>query len=495
MKISFLPQSVNAKSVLVVGILEGKKLTPQAEAVNKATKGYVEKVLKASGTFTGKFKNLMTLPAPQGLSADLLILVGMGDPKKIKAACINKLGGFIVGQLQTAQKADVDVSIDAVGSFKEADFAALLAEGAVLRSYRFDKYRTKMKAEDKPTLKNLNILVKDVAGAKKAFAQVEPITDAIFKVRDLVNEPANVLYPATFAAEAKKLEKLGVKVEVLGEKEMTKLGMNALLGVGVGSAKESKMIIMHYNNNKAQKKPLAFIGKGVTFDTGGISIKPAGGMEEMKGDMAGAAAVFGTIMALAGRKAKVNVVGLIGAVENMPDGAAQRPGDIVTSMSGQTIEILNTDAEGRLVLADVLWYCQKRFNPEFMVDLATLTGAIRMALGDVYAGLMSNDDKVADRLFKAGQDTQEMLWRMPLHDEYDACINTPIADVKNTGERGAGSITAAHFLKRFVNDKPWAHLDIAAVEWVKKANDLMPEGATGFGVRLLNNFVKQNYEK
>jgi len=311
-----------------------------------------------------------------------------------------------------------------------------------------------------------------------------------------VSEPANVLYPADFAARVKALETLGLEVEILGEAEMMKLGMGSLLGVGQGSVRESQLVVIRWNGAKDKKaQPIAFIGKGVCFDTGGISLKPAENMEDMKWDMGGAGAVAGLMHVLAGRKAKVNVVGILGLVENMPDGNAQRPGDVVTSMSGQTIEVINTDAEGRLVLADALWYCQDRFKPKFMVDLATLTGAIIISLGNDYAGCFSNNDELAGNLLAASETEGEPLWRMPLPDGYNKQIDSVIADMKNTGGRPGGSITAALFLKRFVNDLPWAHLDIASTAWKKPSTvPTIPEGATGYGVRLLNRMVQDKYE-
>jgi leucyl aminopeptidase len=313
--------------------------------------------------------------------------------------------------------------------------------------------------------------------------------------RDLVSEPPNVLYPEEFVKRARKLEDLGVEVEALDEKELEKLGMNALLGVGLGSQRETQLLVLQWKGARDRNaQPIAFVGKGVTFDTGGISIKPAAGMDAMKYDMGGAAAVTGLMHALAGRKAKVNAVGICGLVENMPDGRAQRPGDVVKSMSGQTVEILNTDAEGRLVLADALWYCQNRFKPKFMVDLATLTGAIRISLGLEIAGLFSNNDELAERLLAAGKAEGENLWRMPMGERFDKLIESPIADMKNIGGQFAGSITAAQFIQRFVNKLPWAHLDIAGTAWADEARNSTPKGATGFGIRLLNRLVAEHYE-
>jgi leucyl aminopeptidase len=312
--------------------------------------------------------------------------------------------------------------------------------------------------------------------------------------REFVNEPPNVLYPEEFARRAAQLRKLGVDVEILDVKAMTKLGMGALLGVAQGSVRPGRTVIMRWNGGKRGDRPVAFVGKGVCFDTGGISIKGAASMEDMKGDMGGAACVVGLMHALAARKARVNAVGAIGLVENMPDGNAQRPGDIVTSMSGQTIEIINTDAEGRLVLADVLWYVATKFKPKFMVDLATLTGAIMVALGTEHAGLFSNNDELAARLIEAGVETDEKLWRMPLGAAYDKLIDSQFADMKNTGGRHGGSITAAQFLQRFVDNTPWAHLDIAGTAMGAPKTEINQSWGSGYGVRLLDRLVADHYE-
>jgi len=329
-----------------------------------------------------------------------------------------------------------------------------------------------------------------------AFQTAEAIADGVAFTRDLVSEPANILYPVEFARRVKELERLGLEVEILGVKEMEALGMGALLGVGQGSARESQLAVIQWKGAAdPNAQPIAFIGKGVCFDTGGISIKPADGMEDMKWDMGGAGAVAGLMHALAGRKAKVNAVGILGLVENMPDGNAQRPGDIVTTMSGQTVEVINTDAEGRLVLADAVWYCQDRFKPKFMIDLATLTGAIIIALGNDYAGLFSNDDALSEKLLSASKAEAEPLWRMPLPSQYERQIESPAADMKNIGGRPAGSITAALFIQKFVNGVPWAHLDIASTTWKKgSTNPSNPDGASGYGVRLLNRLVADHYE-
>jgi leucyl aminopeptidase len=378
----------------------------------------------------------------------------------------------------------------------KADQIADLVLGARLRAYRFDRYKTKRKEGDERANKvEISFACANPAAAEKAWANEAGIADGVVWARDLVNEPANVLYPSEFARRASGLRKLGVVVEVLDVPAMRKLGMGALLGVGQGSMHESKVVVMRWNGGKRGADPIAFIGKGVCFDSGGISIKPAQGMEDMKGDMAGAACVVGLMHALAARKAKVNAVGAIGLVENMPDGKAQRPGDIVTSMSGQTIEIINTDAEGRLVLADVLHYVNKRFKPKFMINLATLTGAIIVALGQEFAGLFSNDDKLVERLTKAGEATGERVWRMPLAPEYDKIIDSKFADVKNSGGRFAGSITAAQFLQRFVDKTPWAHLDIAGTALGSPQTDINKSWSSGWGVRLLDRLVEDYYER
>ena len=371
------------------------------------------------------------------------------------------------------------------------------ALGARLRAYRFDRYKTrKPDDEDKDKSTVLTIAVADPAAVRKTARHGDALGDGIALARDLVNEPPNVLHPEEFARRAAELEGLGCEVEVLDEKALGKLGMNALLAVGQGSHYESRVVILRWNGARSSKaKPIAFVGKGVCFDSGGISIKPAGGMEDMKGDMAGAACVVGLMHTLASRKAKVNAIGAIGLVENMPDGRAQRPGDIVRSLSGQTIEIVNTDAEGRLVLADLLWHIHTKFKPQGMIDLATLTGAILVALAQEYTGLFSNDDDLAAKITAAGTATGEKVWRMPLAKAYDKMIDSKFADMKNTGGRHGGAITAAQFLQRFVGDTPWAHLDIAGSGFGSPSNEINQSWASGWGVRLLDRLVADQYEK
>lgn len=502
MNISFAAPSVPTSGALVVGVLEGNKLTPSAANLNKQTGGALERAI-AAGSFSGKKGELLEVIAPANLQNSRILLVGLGEPAKLAEKDLEDLGGAAAARLLAGGDEKAAFLIDKLRGGKSAqERAAHYGYGALLRSYRFDKYKTKEKPEKKPKLKEIKVLVDDAATAKRLFQKLEKVAEGVFFTRNLVSEPANVLFPKSLVAEAKKLAKLGVKLTVLGEKEMKKLGMGALLGVAQGSAQEPQLLVMEWHGAGKDPKskggePVAFVGKGVTFDTGGISLKPAAGMEDMKWDMGGAGAVVGVMAALAGRKAKVNAVGVCGLVENMPSGTAQRPGDIVTSMSGQTVEVLNTDAEGRLVLCDALWYTQQTYKPRLIVDLATLTGAIIIALGNEQAGLFSNDDKLSEQLTAAGKKVGEGLWRMPLGPEYDKAIDCDVADMKNiSGGRGAGSITAAQFLQRFIKEgTPWAHLDIAGVAWTTKDKPTVPKGGTGFGVRLLDAFVAEHYEK
>ncbi|MFB9951181.1 leucyl aminopeptidase [Rhizobium puerariae] len=446
------------------------------------------------GKFSGKTTTTLDIIAPQGSPADRLVVLGLGKAEKLTAYDWIKAGGVAAGAVRSMPK--VAVFLDVPGLDVGGAEAAGFALGMLLRAYGFDAYKTR-KGDDEgkaPKSVKVTIVTAAHAAAKKAFADSEAIAGGVILARDLVNLPPNALGPVEFADRAKELEKLGVEVEVLTEKEMKKLGMGALLGVAQGSVRPPRLAIMHWKGGKAKEAPVAFVGKGVVFDTGGISIKPGAGMEDMKGDMGGAAAVTGLIHTLAARKAKVNAIGIIGLVENMPDGNAQRPGDIVTTMSGQTIEIINTDAEGRLVLADALWYCKERFKPRFMVNLATLTGAIMVALGNLHAGLFSNDDTLAGQLTAVGEVTGERLWRMPLGKDYDKIIDSKFADMKNTGGRYAGSITAAQLLKRFVDDTPWAHLDIAGTAMNSPANEINQSWGSGYGVRLLDELVRAHYE-
>ncbi len=494
MKLSFVERSAATKATVVVFFISDiKRLPGDLQSLDKTSGGVISAAIGTS-KFSAKKGKTLSVALPAKSAYKRVIIIGTGT--EFTALTVTELGGAVVPAANNLGVKEAVVFVDVLGKLKAGDVAAHMAYGASLRDYEFSKYWTKRKDEDKPTLTALTFAVSGAKAAQATFGPLSKIVDGVILTRNVVSEPANIIYPETLAAECKKLTALGVTVKVLGVAEMKKLGMGALLGVGQGSAKESKLVVMQWNGKKNKDAPVAFVGKGVTFDTGGISIKPAGGMEEMKWDMGGAGAVLGAMKALAGRNAKANVVGVVGLVENMPDGNAQRPGDVVTSMSGQTIEVLNTDAEGRLVLADALWYTQVNYKPKAIVDLATLTGAIIVALGSSRAGLFSNDDKLANALSAAGKEVGEPLWRLPVGDEYDEQINSDIADMQNIGrEREAGSITAAQFLLRFIKDKtPWAHLDIAGTAWSKKANNLCPKGATAFGVRLLNELIAKNYE-
>jgi leucyl aminopeptidase len=494
LQLEFAPFSALAKGVLIVFCEEGLKFGSATRSTLLASGSLVSRAADAA-RFKGKNGTTLDILAPEGLSAARLIVVGAGKGRDLKAEDFVKLGGIAVGQVPGAAPA-ATILVDLPGGAVKPERAADLALGVRLRAYAFDRYKTKRKDDDEgPTDRKVAIAVADVPAARKAYASRVAIADGVMLARDLINEPANVLYPEEFARRTLNLKKLGVAVEVLDVAAMKKLGMGSLLAVGQGSEHESRTVIMRWNGGKKGAAPLAFIGKGVCFDTGGISIKPAGSMEDMKGDMAGAACVVGLMHALAARKAKVNAVGAIGIVENMPDGKSYRPGDIVTTMSGQTIEIINTDAEGRLVLADVLHYVNTNYKPKFMIDLATLTGAIIVALGHEYAGLFANDDKLAERLTSVGKATGERVWRMPLGPEYDKKIDSKFADMKNTGGRDGGSITAAQLLARFVGKTPWAHLDIAGTAMGSPQTDINKSWASGWGVRLLERLVAEHYEK
>lgn len=492
MKIKFAA-SGSASGSIAVPAYEKSTLTVAAKALDSAANGAITRAMKAS-RITGKSGEIVELVAPSGVDADRIIVFGLGAKAKVDGNALERAGAGLVKKLLTGGETSLSVSLEGV---TDGEGASRFALGCRLAAYRFDAYRTKLDDLKKPTLKSITLITDDEKAAKASWKSWEAVADGVDLARDLVNEPPNVIDPPQYAKRVAKLADLGLEVEILGEKDMKKLGMHALLGVGQGSVKESQLVIMKWNGGKKGGKPLCFVGKGVTFDTGGISLKPGQGMDEMKGDMGGSAAVVGLMRALAGRKAKVNAIGVIGLVENMPDGNAQRPGDIVTSMSGQTIEILNTDAEGRLVLGDALWYAQKEFDPEFMINLATLTGAILIALGHEHAGIFSNDDGIADGLTKAGLASDEKVWRLPIGPEYDRQIDSPVADMKNIGEgRLAGSITAAQFLQRHVNGKPWCHIDIAGTGmWSGSKDPRLPTFGTGFGVRLLDRFVRDNYEK
>lgn len=490
MKIEFVA-AVDAAEILAVPVFEDRTFTAAGTALDGKANGALTKAA-GKGRFTGKAGQSLSIAAPAGVEADAVLLVGAGAKDKLDDLAVEAFGGnaYAAVKLSGAEVLTIDASDLSPEQAARVGFAARLA------AYRFDKYRTTQKADKIPSITTIRVVTTDLRGAEAALEPLSAVADGVIFARDLVSEPANVLYPAEFAKRVKALESLGLEVEILGEAEMEKLGMRTLLGVGQGSRRESQLAIMKWNGGEAGAQPLAFVGKGVCFDTGGISIKPADGMEDMKWDMGGAAAVTGTMIALASRKAKANVIGVLGLVENMPDGNAQRPGDVVVSMSGQTVEVINTDAEGRLVLADALWYTQERFKPKFMIDLATLTGAMIVALGLDYAGVFSNSDDVADPILAAARKVGENFWRMPIPSIYEQHIDSKIADVKNTGNgRAGGSITAALFLQRFTNGVPWAHLDIAPTAWANKSpSPTVPEGGVGFAVRTLDRMVADSYE-
>jgi len=492
MKISFSSSPASKADAIVVGVLKDAVLTKEAEELDKANGGQVRQAIEHN-YFKGEEGQILSLNGSKRI-----LLVGLGAKGEATEVSCNTIGGKIATTLRATPDKTAEVRISGITGkdLNEEKAASHMAAGALLKSWRFDKYRTKEPADKKPKLENMVFITPKATEAAKLFEAAQHVAEGVFFTRELVSEPANIIYPESLAQKASELTKLGVKVEVLDEKKMQELGMGALLGVGQGSARESRLVIMQWNGADKDVQPISFVGKGVTFDTGGISIKPAGGMEEMKWDMGGAGVIIGLMKALSLRKAKVNVVGVVGLVENMPGGNAQRPGDVVKTMSGQTIEVLNTDAEGRLVLADALWYTQDRFKPQFMIDLATLTGAIIIALGHEYAGLFSNNDELSKRLMDAGEQVDEKLCRFPLHKNYDKDIDSDIADVANIQKtpRAAGSITAAQFLKRFTNDLPWAHLDIAGVTWAHKDLAVCEKGATGYGVRLLDRLISDNYE-
>jgi leucyl aminopeptidase len=497
MKVEFLAFPKAFSGNVAAFVAADKQLLVSAQSIDKDVGGTVTRAIDAS-RFTGAKGQSLTVLGQAGDVARLTLL-GVGKNRELDARGAEALGGILAAEANAAGQKAVSVAVDAVKGTRltPAQIAARIALGARLRNYRFDKYKTKDKPEQKNSLEQITLFVAGPAEARRAWERLEPTVDAVFFTRDLVSEPANVLYPAEFARRARELTKLGVKMEILGEAEMKRLGMNVLLAVGQGSERESQLLVMRWMNGPKSQKPIALIGKGVCFDTGGISLKPGSGMEDMKWDMGGAGAVTGAMRLLAGRKARANVVGVCALVENMPDGNAQRPGDVVKSMSGQTVEVINTDAEGRLILCDAMWYAQEKFKPQAMVELSTLTGAIIVALGHERAGLFSNNTQLSNKLRAAGAGIGEKLWRLPLGSKYDKMIDSEIADMRNvTNSRDASSITAAQFLQRFVQDGvAWAHLDIAGVAWSSKGDSTTPKGATAYGVRLLDSWIAENYEK
>jgi leucyl aminopeptidase len=484
--------------VVAVMATEGGDLLEAGKALDTAAGGRVAKAMKAAN-FKGGAGQVVDVLAPDGVDFARVLVIGVGKADAADGMAVERWAGHAVKRTLTSGAEKLVLQPDALPGVSKAEAGAHAAMGARLASYRFDTYRTKLKPEQLPTLTAVEISIDGPAAARARAEKDEAIVEGVYFARDLVNEPPNVLYPESFAERLRDLETIGIEVNVLDHTAMERLGMGALLGVAQGSIRPGRLVTMVWKGSGSKKaKPVALVGKGVTFDTGGISLKPGAGMDEMKGDMGGAAAVAGAMKAIALRKAKANVVGVVALVENMPGPNAQRPGDIVTTMSGQTIEVLNTDAEGRLILADAVWYAQDKFEPTAVIDLATLTGAVIVALGHEHAGMCSNDEDLAHAITAAGLAEGEPVWRLPLSAAYDKLIDTPNADMKNiAGKPVAGSIVGAQFIKRFVKDgTPWAHLDIAGTAWKPGPYEdpLSPQWATGYGVRLLNRLVANRYE-
>ena len=488
MKVSFVSKLTEKNEILA--LITDKKSLSEFKELDENLKSKINHVVNNENFDFNKFSSL-EIANDENSSFSKIIIISPGQ-KNLKSGNDLAIIGGKINQISSKSK-NKKVSILVASEFSDDKSLVEIGFGATLNTYKFDKYKSKKKVTKQ--INEIIIISKNAAKLKNKFKQKNAVAEGIFLARDLVNEPSNILNPEAYAKKIKGLSKFGLKVEILNEAKMKKLGMWSLLGVGRGSQYESQLVIMKWDGNKGRKtKPLCFVGKGVCFDSGGISLKPGNKMEEMIGDMGGSAAVVGLMKALALRKAKVNVVGVVGLVENMPDGTAQKPGDIVKSMSGQTIEIQNTDAEGRLVLADALWYAQDKYKPEIMIDLATLTGAIVMSLGNKMAGIFSNNDDLSEKLLDAGIDSGDNVWRLPLSESYDKMINSKFADMKNIGIGGAGSITAAQFLKRFVNKVPWVHIDIAGTATGMEKSSINTSWATGFGVNLLNTLISKYYE-
>ena len=478
------------EGVLIFLCLKSKPLDKYLLDINKNCKNYINKAIKIANLEYNS-NSCIDLILPQASKADRILLVGIDNNDLSSSYRISKIGSFITSTLNNKKISQASIIINK-DIFKDGAAAHLLY-GISLNSYRFNKYFSEKKRYRNNYINKINFISENLISIKKHWSRLKAVQEGVFFTRDLVSEPSNNLTPQLLAKEAVNLRKIGLKVNVLEEKQLKKLKMGALLGVAQGSANKPFVVTLEWKGNKSNSYDYSFIGKGVTFDTGGISIKPSGGMEEMKYDMGGSAVVLGLMKALALGKSKVNVSAVIGLVENMPSGTAQRPGDVVTSMSGKTIEVINTDAEGRLVLADIVWYAQKKFRPKNLIDLATLTGAIIVSIGQEKAGMFSNDEKLASQLEECGKKTGELVWNMPIDDSYEKDIKSDIADMKNVGSgRGAGSTAGAIFIKRFVENVSWIHLDIAGVTWAKQDKPLIPKGGTGYGVRLLEELVNSN---
>jgi leucyl aminopeptidase len=488
MHVRFADRRPEGAYALALPLTAGKPSADRLALLESGTAAFVSRAATTT-RFEGDAGAVTELFIAEGAEARRLLLAGVGEGDS--DGVYERAGGALAARLQLS--GEKTLVVDFTGHRTSGARAPRLAYGALLRSWRYDIYRTKLKPSQKPSLQEI-VIVGAGEGADAAWASLKAIADGVAFTRELVTEPANIIYPESFVERCQRLKELGIDITVLGPDEMKQLGMGALLGVAQGSRRPARLLMMRWKG--ADVDPIAFVGKGVTFDTGGISIKPAAGMEDMKWDMGGAGAVVGAMMALAGRKAKAHVIGVCGLVENMPDGNAQRPGDVVTSMSGQTIEVINTDAEGRLVLCDALTWVQRTYGVKTIVDLATLTGAMIVSLGHEHGGLFANDDGLADKLLSSAKASGDPLWRFPLGDAYDKLIDSPIADMKNIGPRYGGSITAAQFLKRYIEDGvKWAHLDIAGMVWAAKPGATWDKGATGFGVRLLDRFVADHFEK
>lgn len=491
---------------IILGVFEGNTLTQPAEAHDIEHNGLIRNYLEKSKNFKGKSGQIVTM-ATKHATLTTIILIGLGDKTKLNAIAFETLGGKLYTALRSVGAQKVDICLNGIEDVKDlntAEIAAHTALGLRLKSYSFNKYKTDKPVDEQDVeIESISFITDAASAATKLYEAYDAVADGVFLARDLVNEAPNTLHPESYAELIKEeLKPLGVDVEILDEKKMAKMGFGALLAVGQGSIRESRTVIMRWNGADKPKKgaraPIAFVGKGVTFDTGGISLKPGAEMDLMKMDMGGSAAVVGLMKAIAKRKSKSNIIGIVGLVENMPSDRAYRPGDIITSHSGKTIEVLNTDAEGRLVLADTLTYIQETYKPEVIVDLATLTGAIMVALGYEYCGVFANDNDLWDKLEGASKTTGEKFWRMPLDEAYRKEMESEIADLRNLGSLGryGGACSAAGFLEHFIEgDTKWAHIDIAGTAWWKTDKPTTPKGGTGFPVRALNDFVAKNFEK
>ncbi len=498
--ISFSKAPLKTSEAAVLCFYDDKQQSSAVSSLNYEFHGFVDHALEKSKSFKGKFGQVEVMMLPEGAPYTYAILLGCGKKEEFNKDEAEKLGGKLYAALSDKNFETLEFYMDNDLS-NSGEVAAHIAVGLKLRSYKFEIYQSKKPEDDeKADLESVHFVVFDSDASEKLYAEQACVIDGMYFARDLVNEPPNELYPDVYAKRIKaQLKPLGVEIEILDDKKMRKLGMGALMAVGQGSDNPPRMVIMRWKGDKTSTDaPLAFVGKGVTFDTGGISLKPGAGMEDMKMDMGGSAAVVGLMMALAKRKAQVNVIGVVGLVENMPSARAYRPADIITSYSGKTIEVLNTDAEGRLVLADALGYVQDVYKPSMIIDLATLTGAMLMSLGHEYCGTFVTDDALWEQMDNAGKKTGEKLWRMPLDEVWKKDMEGTISDTQNMAKSGrwAGACTAAGFLSHFVEEgTPWAHMDIAGTAWIKSDKDVTPKYGTGFGVRVLDRLVKDNYEQ